>query len=139
MHLQFELINWLAVVICFILGQAYLTVWFSVLFGKPWAKAYDPTKSKAEHTKEIPGYTYGIGALCTFTLVLGIAVLQASFGIKSFGAAMRLAAFISLAFVLATTIPGYAFLRRWNALVLAVGSQVSLIFILSVILAIWQK
>jgi hypothetical protein len=137
MNIELGQINWLSVVVCFIIGQIYLTLWFSVFFGTPWARAYDPTKSKAEHTKEIPGYTYGIGALCMFILVLGIAMLQSALEIKTVGDALGVAAFISASFVLTTTIPGYAFLKRWNALILAVGSQVTLIFILSVILALW--
>ena len=136
--MQFELINWLAVVVCFIIGQVYLTLWFSAFFGNSWAKAYDPAKTKAEHTKEIPGYTYAIGATCTFVLVLGMALLQAAMGVKGLAAGLGLGAFISLFFVVATTIPGYVFLRRWNALALAVGSQVSLILIVSVILALWK-
>ena len=119
------------------LRQIYLTLWFSVFFGSKWAKAYRPGTSKAEHTKEIPGYTYAIGALCTFVLVLGIAIVQSSLEIESWSAGLELAAFISVAIILSTTVPGYAFLKRWNALWLAVTSQVSLVFILSVILALW--
>ena len=139
MNIEFGLINWAAVGVCFVIGQVYLTLWFSVFFGTPWAKAYDPSKSKSDHIKEIPGYTYGIGAACTFLLVMGIAILQLSLSITTLNGALEIAGFISLNFILATTIPGYAFLKRWNALLLAVSSQVSLIFILSVILALWQK
>jgi len=138
MNIDFTLINWFAVVVCFVVGQVFLTLWFSVLFGAPWAQAYSPGKSKTEHTKEIPGATLGIGAVCTFILVTGIAVLQVALAIKTLHAALGVAAFISLTFVLATTIPGYAFLKRWNALVLAVGSQISFIFIASTILVLWQ-
>lgn len=138
MNLNFDLINWAAVAVCFVVGQAYLTLWFLVIFGEPWAKAYHPDKTKAEHGKEIPGYTYGIGAICMITLILGIALLQTALQITSLGSGLSLAAFVSLTFVLATTVPGYAFLRRWNALAMAVGSQITLIFILSAILAMWH-
>ncbi len=138
-NLPFELLNWPAIGVCFVAGQIYLTLWFTVIFGEPWAKAYDPAKTKAEHTKEVPGYTYGIGALCTLLLTLGIALLQAMVGVSGIASALGLAFTISVVFVLATMIPGYAFLRRWNALVLAAGSQVTLIFILSIILAVWTK
>lgn len=139
MNLQFELINWPAIGVCFIVGQVFLTVWFTVLFGTPWAKAYNPTKTKAEHTKEVPGYTYAIGAICMIALVLGLALLQIALGVKTLGAGLGLAAFVSITLVLTTMLPGYAFLRRWNAFILAATSQVTLIFILNVILALWQK
>ncbi len=61
MNIEFGLINWLAVVVCFIVGQVYLTLWFSVFFGTSWARAYDHTKSKTEHTKEIPAILMGLG------------------------------------------------------------------------------
>ncbi|MEQ9426434.1 MAG: DUF1761 domain-containing protein [Cyclobacteriaceae bacterium] len=138
MNLDLGALNWVAVVVCFVIGQIYLTMWFTIIFGEAWAKVYDPTKAKAEHTKEIPGFTYGIGAICTFLLILGLAILQLNLGISSISGGFSFGAFISVFFVLATTIPGYAFLRRWNALWLAVSSQVSLIFILSVVLAVWK-
>ena len=138
MMIDFGQLNWLAIGVSFVVGQVYLTVWFTAIFGEPWAKAYDPTKTKKEHTKEVPGYTYAIGALCTFLLVLGIATLQAGLGVDSVGAGLGLGTFLAITLALATMIPGYAFLRRWNALVLAAGSQVTLVLILSVILAVWK-
>lgn len=137
MNINFSQVDWLAIVVCFVIGQIYLTLWFTLFFGEAWAKAYDPAKSKAEHTKEVPGYTYGIGALCTFLLVIGLAILQIVLAVTSVSGAIMLAVFVSLTLVLATMIPGYAFLRRLNALVLAAGSQVTLIFILSIILVLW--
>ena len=57
MSFEFSQVNWLSVFVCFVIGQVFLTLWFTVLFGEPWAKAYNPSMSKAEHTKEVPGFT----------------------------------------------------------------------------------
>ena len=138
MNFDFEQINWIAIGVCFVIGQVYLTIWFTALFGEPWARAYAPGKTKAEHTKEIPGWTYAIGAVAMILLVIGLALLQNGLGVSGVGGGLGLALFVSLTLVLTTMVPGYAFLKRWNALVLAAGSQVTLIFILSVVLAVWK-
>lgn len=137
MELNFATINWLAVGASIIVGQIFLTVWFTVLFGTPWAKAYGAV-DKQQHTKEIPGYTYGIGLLCTALLTLGIALLQSTLSIDTLGASISFGLFIAICFCIATMLPGYAFLKRWDAFFLAVGSQVSVILIISIILAIWK-
>jgi len=82
MNISFGQINWIAVVACFVVAQIYLTLWFSVFFGNAWAKAYHPEKTKADHTKEIPGFTYAVGAICTFLLVLGLALFQSMLGVN---------------------------------------------------------
>ncbi len=138
MNLDFTQLNWLAVIVCFVIGQVFLTLWFAVIFGDPWARAYAPGKTKAEHTKEVPGYTYGIGALCMLLLVLGIALLQSALGTSSIGDGISLALFLDVFLVASTMVPGYAFLRRWNAVWLALGSQAVVIVILSAVLAVWK-
>lgn len=137
MELNVETLNWLAIGVSIIIGQLFLTVWFTALFGTPWAKAYGATDKK-QHTEEIPGYTYGIGLLCTALLTIGIALLQSTLSIDTLGGGVALGLFIALFFCLATMLPGYAFLKRWNAFFLAVGSQASVILILSIILALWK-
>ncbi len=137
MQLDFSAINWLSIVVCFVVGQIFLTLWFSVFFGEPWAKAYDPAKNKKEHTKEIPGYTYAFGAVCTFLLTLGLELFQIAFGVDDLGSGLQLGVIISVFFIIATMLPGYAFLRRWNALRLSLGSQVFVTLIISAILGAW--
>lgn len=137
MELNFGSLNWIAIIVCVVVAQAFLTLWFLVLFGDPWAKAYG-VADKAQHTKEIPGYTYAIGAACALLLTLGLALLQSALGITDIGGALTLGIFIALTFSIATAMPGYAFLKRWSAFFIAQSSQICLILILSVILAIWQ-
>lgn len=137
MDLNFGAINWLAVGASVVIGQIFLTVWFTALFGKPWAKEYGVNDAK-QHTKEIPSYTYGIGLICTFLLTLGIALLQSTLSIETLGEGISLGLFIAIFFCIATMLPGYAFLKRWNAFFLAVGSQTVVILIISTILAIWR-
>ena len=138
MESVFEGINWLAVLACVAAGQVLLTVWFVVLFGEPWARAYGGEgMTKAQHTKEVPGYTYAVGAVCVLVLTLVVAVLQAGLGVQSIGGALKLAGFLALVF-LAMALPGYAFLKRWNAFFLAAGSQVVVLVAVSIILAVWR-
>ena len=136
MGMNYGDINWIAILACVIAGQVFLTLWFAVLFGEPWAKAYGAA-DKAQHTKEIPGYTYGIGALCVLLVSLGLAVLQKALVTTTLGGAIGLGVFVAIHFCIATAVPGYAFLRRWSACALAVGSQVVLIVLLSVILVLF--
>ena len=136
--LDFNNLNWFAILVCVVVGQGFLTLWFVALFGEPWAQAYGATDKK-QHTAEIPGYTYGIGLACTVLLTLGLAGVQQGMGVKSLGAGLTFGLFVALTFCIATALPGYAFLKRWSAFLLAIGSQTVLIVILSVILAVWQS
>ena len=130
-------LNWLAVLLAVIVGQVFLTVWFAVIFADPWAKAYG-AKDKAEHTAAIPPWTYGIGLICMILLVIGIGVIQRAAGISGFGGGLEAGIVLGICFALATALPGYAFLARYGAAKIAIGSQVCLIILLSVILAVWQ-
>ena len=129
-------LNWIAIVTCVIVGQIFLTVWFAVLFAEPWAKAYGAA-DKAEHTKAIPGYTYGIGLVCMILLVIGLALVLNAAGVTTLGAGLGAGALIGVCFAAATALPGYAFLARFDAATYAIGSQVVLILILSAILGGW--
>jgi hypothetical protein len=44
---------------------------------------------------------------------------------------------VALHFSIATALPGYAFLKRYRAFLLAIGAQTLLIVVLSTILAAW--
>ena len=133
MYSALDGINWLAILACVIAGQLLLTVWFAAIFPRPWARAYGVDDPK-QHTREIPPYTYALGALCVFLLSVGTAALQGALGIDGVGPALALGLGIALHFSLATALPGYAFLKRWNAFILAMGSQIALILVVSVIL-----
>ena len=136
MLLDFAALNWLAILACVVIGQIVLTLWFAVFFADPWAKAYGAA-DKAEHTKAIPTYTYGIGLVCMILLVVGLALVQQATGVSSLGGGLTSGAVIALCFAAATALPGYAFLARYDAAKLAIGSQVVLILILSAILGAW--
>ena len=129
-------IDWLAILVCVVIGQVFLTIWFLVLFGDPWAKAFG-VADKKQHAKEIPGYTYAIGALCVLMLSVGLAVLQQAFAVDSAAGGLQLGLVVALHFCIATALPGYAFLKRWPAFFMAIGSQTALILILSLVLALW--
>lgn len=135
-EVNFSELNWLAIIVSIIAGQIISTIWFVVLFGDPWAKEYG-VENKQAHTKAIPPYTYAVGLVCTALLVLSIAILQNALGISSVGSAIGLGLFIAVGLAAATSLPGYAFLQRWSAFALAIGSQVAMILGISVILALW--
>ena len=137
MNLGFSSLNWWAIASCLVFGQVFLSVWFIVLFGTPWAREYG-VEDKKQHTSEIPGYTYGIQAFCTFLLIVGLALMQAWLGIEGLQSGALLGLFVAVFYAIATSFPGYIFLKRTNAFLLAMGSQVILIVVVSIILAIWK-
>lgn len=137
MVLNLSSINWYAVVACIVFGQAFLSLWFIVLFGAPWAKEYG-VEDKKQHAKEIPGYTYGIQAACTLLLTLGLAFGQAMLNITTFSQGLTLGLFIVLFYSISTALPGYIFLKRMKAFWIAVGSQGVLTVVISIVLAVWQ-
>lgn len=137
MEFHFESFNWLAIVACVIAGQIISTVWFTALFGDAWAAEYGAT-SKQQHTKEIPGYVYAVGLVCTTILVLSIAALQQALAVASLGSAIGLGLFVAIGFCAATGLPGQAFLKRWRVFFIAYGSQTVMILAISIILAMWK-
>jgi hypothetical protein len=130
-------LNWLAILVCVVVGQILLTVCFVALFAKPWAREYGIADPK-RHSQELPGYTYAIGAGCVLLLCVGMASLQASLGVSTVSGGLTFGAFVALHFSLATALPGYAFLKRYRAFLLAWGSQALAILVLSTILAVWK-
>lgn len=137
MSLGFAEINWIAVVACVVAGQIWLTVWFVVLFKEPWARAYGGEgMTAAQHTKEVPMYTYGIGATCVFALSIGLSLLHTAVGATGIGDALVLACLLAVTVFVPMAMPAYAFLKRWNAFLIGAGSQITLLFILSTILAL---
>jgi hypothetical protein len=137
MHLDLASLDWIAIAVCVVTGQIFLTVWFAVIFARPWAREYGVDDPKA-HTQAVPGYTYAIGLACVLALTLGLAVLQRGLSITGIGGGLGLGVFVALHLCIATALPGYAFLRRYRAFVLAIGSQAVLVLILSTILAAWS-
>ncbi len=138
MDFAFGEINWLAVLACVVAGQVLLTIWFVALFAAPWAKAYGGEgMTKQQHTKEVPPWTYGVGAACVLALSIGISLLQAGLGVDGVGDALTLACFVSVGLFVPMALPAYAFLKKWDAFVIGAGSQVALVFAVSAILAVW--
>lgn len=132
-------INWLAILSCVVAGQIVLTIWFVALFGRPWAKAYGgPEMTQKQHTKEVPGYTYAIGAVCVLMLSLGLSFLHAALGVGNIFEALLVAGVLSATIFIPMAMPAYAFLRRWSAWWISVGSQLAVIAVVSVILVLWQ-
>ncbi len=135
MELSFGALDWVAVLVGVVVGQVVSTVWFVVLFGEPWARAYG-AKSKQEHTRQVPGYTYAVGVACTFVLTVSIALLHAALGVTEVGAALGLGAFLGLGLCVATCLPGQAFLRRYDVAWIAAGSQTAMILAISATLVL---
>ena len=133
MSLNFADLNWVAILVCVIVGQVLLTLWFTVIFGDPWAKAYGAA-SRAEHTKAVPPWTYGIGLAGVILVTVGTALLQAVLGVTGLGGGLGLGLFLAVFIVVAAIVPGYAFLRKLDGGVIAAGSQAMLVIVVSAIL-----
>jgi hypothetical protein len=134
---SFDGVNWLAILTCVVLGQVLLTIWFVALFPKPWAEEYGVSDPK-EHTKAVPAYTYGVGALCVLLLSLGMAGIQAGLGVDTAGEGILFGVYVALLFSMTTALPGYAFLKRYRAFFLAMGAQAVVVVALSTLLATWH-
>ena len=129
-------LNWWAILVCVVIGQVVLTVWFAAVFARPWAAAYGVEDPK-QHTSEVPGYTYAIGLACMVLLTLGLAMMQKMAGVSGVVGGLTVGLFAAIMIVVPTALPGYAFLRRYGAFKLAIGAQVLVILLNSVILALW--
>jgi len=137
MELTVSGINWWAVAASIVVGQVISTVWFVVLFGEPWAREYG-AEDKRQHTKEVPGYTYGVQVACTIALTVSLAVLHRGLGVESIGDALLVGALVAVGFCVATGLPGQAFLKRWRVAAIAYGCQVAMILGISTVLGLWR-
>ena len=133
MEIGFSAINWIAVIAAVIAGQVLLTLWFTLLFGEAWARAYG-AEDRAAHTKAVPGSAYGIGLACMIVLVIGTALLHQAAGINSIGGGLIFGVIAALAYGLATVLPGYGFLLKADAGRIAAGSQAAAILVVSLVL-----
>lgn len=129
--------GWLPIVAAVVTGQIVSTVWFVALFGDGWAREYGAA-TRAEHTRQIPPYTYAIGLACTALLTMGLAWLHARLGIETVGGALALGGSVTVFFAVAAALPGYAFLKRWKAFAYAQGCQAAMILAISVVLAVFR-
>ncbi|WP_299987233.1 DUF1761 family protein [uncultured Ruegeria sp.] len=134
MEISLSSVNWIAVIVAVVAGQALLTLWFTLLFGESWAKTYG-AEDPADHTKAVPGSTYGIGLACMVVLVIGTALLHQAAGINSIGGGLVFGVIAALAYGLATVLPGYGFLLKLDAGRIAAGSQAAVILVVSVVLS----
>ncbi len=78
-------LNWVAIRLCVVLGQVARTLWFTALFGTPWARAYG-VATREEHARAIPPWTYGVGVVCTLLVTVGIASLRNILGVVGLAA-----------------------------------------------------
>ncbi|MEL7104056.1 MAG: DUF1761 domain-containing protein [Pseudomonadota bacterium] len=133
MEVAFSELNWIAIIVAVVAGQVLLTLWFTVLFGDPWAKAYG-AESRAAHTKDVPGSAYGVGFACMVALVLATAFLHQAAGVTDLAGGLTFGLIGAVGYGLATVLPGYGFLLKSAAGRIAAGSQASAILLVSLIL-----
>jgi hypothetical protein len=67
-----------------------------------------------------------------------MAIVQASLGIATLSGGVLFGSFVAVHFGLAIALPGYAFLQRYRAFLLAFGGQAVVIVTLSTVLAVWH-
>ena len=137
MEIAFSSVNWIAIIVAVIAGQALLTLWFTLLFGESWANAYG-AENRAAHTQAVPGSTYGIGLACMVVLVIGTALLHQAVGINSIDGGLVFGVIAALAYGLATVLPGYGFLLNLDAGRIAAGSQAAVILVVSLVLSAFE-
>ena len=137
MEINFSELNIGAIITSILAGQVISTIWFVAIIGELWAKEYG-AKDRHEHTKDIPMYTYFVGLVCTTLLVFSIAILQQLLKVNTIVDAVYLACYIVIGFAGATSLPGHAFLKRWSAFLMIIGSQFFMILGISMILVLWK-
>lgn len=130
-------LNYLAVLVCWILNFVVGGLWYSVLFGKLWMKATRRDWKKADMTGV--GRMYGGAAAASLILVLGLAyILHISQATTVLGG-LRVAWTLWVCMVCAATAGDYLFLRRGAALY-AINMSLHLVNLTigSVILVLWR-
>ena len=123
----------MAVGAVFIVGQIISTLWFTVIFGDQWAHEYG-APNRHVHTKAVPKSAYGIQALCTATMSFSLALLQNWLDVEETDEALKLGAFIAVAFVISNIVPGQMFLQRGRVAALTSGCQSVMVVAMSAVI-----
>ena len=134
MDVAFSDLNWIAIIVAIVVGQVLLTLWFTVLIGVPWAKAYG-AENRAEHTKDVPGSAYGVGLACMIALVLVTALLHQAAQVSGLSGGLIFGLIAAAGYGVATVLPGYGFLLKSGAGRIAAGSQAAAILVVSLVLS----
>lgn len=132
-------VNWLAVLVAGVAGFMLGALWYALLFGKAWVKAYALTDEQIAKMSKNPGPTYGGLLACNLLFALGTAMLLNATGGAGVQdgllAAGLVAFFILLPLTLATQIGGGRSLRGF---LIDWGLQASALLLAGAILGAWR-
>ena len=136
MEIAFSDLNWIAIIVAVVVGQVLLTLWFTVLFGQPWANAYG-AEDRAAHTRDVPGSAYGVGLACMVALVFATAFLHQAAQVTDLSGGLIFGLIAAIGYGVATVLPGYGFLLKSAAGRIAAGSQASAIVVVWLVLSVF--
>lgn len=132
-------INYGAVVVAAIVYWIIGMLWFSLIFGKTWAKLIQKhgIKIKAPTKKQMVAkciYTF----LLNFVISFGVAVFVNSLGITTLPSAITLGLVLSICFALATLVIGYVWESRpWALALIDLAYPLIGIIVSSIIITLW--
>lgn len=100
MSIELSTINWLSVLLAFIVYFLLGGLWYTVLF----AQAYKVSLGKADQTLQNQSPLFIVGpALCVLVITIASGILFYALGIHSYGNALGFALFVGGGFLVANT------------------------------------
>lgn len=141
-------LNWLAIIVAVIAAFAVGSVWYGVLFAKPWQTAMGFTGSSAPNSSDMVRGSI-INIIGTIITAIALAYLIGEYRPSAWGATGEEASpllyglyggfFPWLGFVVPILLTGVAYERKsWTLFLINAGAQLAMFLVMALILAFWR-
>ncbi len=128
--------NWLHIIVA---GIAYFLLgwlWFSLLFGKPWARLQERDMSKVD--KGAAARSMGISFVANFALVITVGLFCYALGARTLLGGLKVGLALGLGISAVNYLNMFVFSgKKWPLFLIEAGYQVAGIVLAAVILSAW--
>lgn len=99
MNISFEGINWIAVVVCSVVGFMVGGAWYGALFTKKWIAAYRFTEEEVAAAQKVGARTFVVYLAAGVVMAAAMAMLFNNLGVASLTEGVQVAFFLWIGFV----------------------------------------
>lgn len=99
MNISFEGINWLAVVVCSVVGFLVGGAWYGALFTKKWIAAYRFTEAEVAAAAKVGVRNFAIFLAVGVVMALAMAILFNNLNVATLADGVKVAVFLWVGFV----------------------------------------
>jgi len=136
--MDFNSINWLAVVVCVVVSMVSGSLWFNPkTFYPAWWRAIGRSESDAPGIQNM-GMVWGLTILSSFVQAASIALMINTMGSMTLGSGVMAGFMLWLGFVATTSLTNKLFAGQLKAWVLEQGNHLINFLLFGAILGVWH-